>query len=426
MNAKSLKTISIAILMALTFSIDTKAEAKTDIETYQTLKSLGTLKVFLDGEKIDFDYIRRNVDFVDFVNDPKASDVHIIITSNRTGSGGTNYILNFYSQNLNQIGDISLNCISSPGDTEDAIRACISRAMKLGLMPYVNETASGDLIDILYTKPEKELTQAKTDADPWQQWVFRMDANGDFNLEESKSKYDYSFNVRADKITENIKIRSSYYMSNRIEEIDNVGDLIYSENRRKYFSLRTVYSLSDRWSTGLFLTYFQSTYWNTDNAYELKPAIEYNFFPWEDADKRVFTISYFAGYEFKDYFETTIFGKTEEGLWEHNLELNFEVIQPWGEIEMKLEGSSYWHDFSKNRLTFESDLSLRITRGLSLNFGFRAENIHNQLYLPAGEISLESILLGNQKLPSTFELSGAMGIRIQFGSLYNNVVNNRL
>lgn len=335
-------------------------------------------------------------------------------------------MLNFYSQNLNQIGDFTLNTVSLPGDTNDTVREYIARAMKLGLMPYVNETTDGNMIDILYTNNGQSKKSAEEEIDKWKNWVFRADANGGFRLEESITRYDYSLNLRADKITEKYKIRASYYMRDRYEQINNDGKLLQSVNVHKNSSIQSVYSLSDSWSAGIFLSHFQSSFWNTNYSFDFKPAIEHNFFPWEDSDKRIFTVAYFAGIEMKQYFETTIFGKDNENLWAHNLKLNLQLVQPWGGVETRLEGSTYLHDLTKNRLSFSSGISFRVTRGLSFNFGFRAENVHNQLYLPASGISIEDILMGNQKLPSTFELSGDMGIRIQFGSLFNNVVNKRL
>lgn len=418
----------ILLFIAVFLFSGSKAEEREEYynEVANSIGTISTLKVFFEGSPVYFDYIRRNINFVDFINDPKAADVHVIVTRNSTGGGGTNYILNFYSQKLTQIGDISLNCISTLGDTDDEVRECITRTLKLGLMPYVNETTNGDMIDIKYTDNGKDEQKKEEILDPWKQWVFRFDANGGFNMEESKSNYNYSFNVRADRVTEKIKIRGSYWTRNRFEQIETDGEIITSENSNKFSQLQSVYSLTDRWSAGMFLSYFQSTYSNTQNSYDVKPAIEYNFFPWEDADKRVFTIAYFAGVEMKNYYETTIFGKDDEMLWAHNLKLNFEVIQPWGEIETRLEGSTYMHDLSKNHFTFSSDLSFRITRGLSLNFDFMASSIHDQLWKPMEDYSLEDILMGNVALPSTFKLSGGMGIRIQFGSLFNNVVNNRL
>lgn len=426
MRINTIRTVVFAIVLLLVQSGYSKTLEDVYHSEPPSFASIAKLKVFFEGRNIDFDYIRRNINFVDFVNDPKASDVHVIVTRNSTGGGGTNYILNFFSQNLNQIGDISLNCISSPGDTDDEIRECITRVLKLGLMPYVNETQDGNNIDILYKSESGNIVKKEEELDPWKQWVFRLDANGGFNFQESKTNTNYSFNVRADKVTEKIKIRGSFWMRDRFESIETEGDVISSVNKNKFSRIQTVYSLNDRWSTGLFLSYFQSTYSNTKASFDVKPAIEYNFFPWEEADKRVFTVAYFAGIEMKDYYETTMFGKDTENLWAHNMQLNFEVIQPWGEIETRLEGSSYWHDITKNRLTFRSDLSFRITRGLSLNFDFMASSIHDEMWKPMANYTLEDILLGNVALPSTFRLSGGMGIRIQFGSLFNNVVNNRL
>lgn len=398
----------------------------TESNYISSSKQINRLKVFIEGRFIDFDYIRRNINFVDFINDPKSSDVHVIVTDNRTGGGGTNYILNFYSNNLGQVGNISLNCISNTGDTEDEIRECITRSLKLGLMPYFNETANNGMIDISYTREDEPHKTKSSEIDKWNQWVFRLNANGGFNFQESKTNYNYSFNGRADKISEKYKIRAFYWMRNRVESFKNEGDVIISENSHKFSNLETVYSLTDRWSTGVFLSYSQNKSINTRFNIGIKPAIEYNFFPWEESDKRVFTIAYFAGWAMVDYFETTIYDQDNESLWAHNIRMNFELTQPWGEIETQLEGSSYWSDISKNRFTFRSNLSYRITRGLSLNFDFMASSIHDELWKPKTEYSLEDILLGNVSLPSTFRLSGGMGISIQFGSLYNNIVNNRL
>ncbi|HKK80723.1 MAG TPA: hypothetical protein VJ909_00660, partial [Prolixibacteraceae bacterium] len=216
------------------------------VKSIPSKSQISRLKVYIEGSNVDFDYIRRNVRFVDFVNDPKGSDVHVIVTRNRTGGGGINYILNFYTKRLSQIGDITLNCISSPGDTDDVVRECMTRALKLGLMPYVNETMDGDTVDILYTKKENNSDTISTMKDPWNQWVFRIDANGWFNLEESIKKLNYAFNVRADKVTEQYKIRASYYMRDKIEEIENDGEWLTSVNKLKSGNAESVYSLSER------------------------------------------------------------------------------------------------------------------------------------------------------------------------------------
>jgi hypothetical protein len=51
--------------------------------------------------------------------------------------------------------------------------------------------------------------------------------------------------------------------------------------------------------------------------------------------------------------------------------------------------------------------------------------VHDQLYLPKGDTSIEDLLLRRRKLATTYEISGRFGFRFTFGSIYNSVVNER-
>jgi hypothetical protein len=136
-------------------------------------------------------------------------------------------------------------------------------------------------------------------------------------------------------------------------------------------------------------------------------------------------IRYSVGISTVDYIEKTIYDKLSETHTSESLELNLELIQPWGEISVGLEGDHYFYDFSKNRLTFESDISVRLTKNLSVYTEIQSEAIHDQLFLPAGDASLEDILLRRRQLATEFEINCSFGFRFTFGSIYNNVVNER-
>jgi hypothetical protein len=84
-----------------------------------------------------------------------------------------------------------------------------------------------------------------------------------------------------------------------------------------------------------------------------------------------------------------------------------------------------FHDFSKNRLTTQADVSVRLTKNLSVYCEVQSQVIHDQLYLPKGDASLEDILLRRRKLATTYEIAGQFGFRFTFGSIFNNVVNER-
>jgi hypothetical protein len=56
----------------------------------------GELRVFLDCQwECDFDYLRREITFVDHVRDPQSADIHVLVTTEPTGGGGMRWNLQF-------------------------------------------------------------------------------------------------------------------------------------------------------------------------------------------------------------------------------------------------------------------------------------------------------------------------------------------
>ncbi len=424
------KYFRIILLLLLTFGFGNtsfgagKEEDKKLTGKLSYDKKEGKPKVFVEGIRLDFDYMRRNMRFVDFVNDPAVSDVHIIITQRRSGSGGYVYSLMYNNNTVEGISDFTLTCTTASSDTHIEIRKTITDALTMGLMPFVNQTEAASKMAFQYNSKEK-LKEIPND-DPWNNWTFRGDFNGDVNLEESRKNLNYWINFRGDKVTEEWKFRNSARMSVRSREYVSDGEVYTSDNISNYVTSSVVKSLSPRWSAGAFASYYNSNYSNIIYSISLKPAIEYNIFPWDVSDRKVFTLAYYIGPEWKKYYEETIYGKFDEDLWEQTFRLDLQLVKTWGEIEAGINATNYLHDFTKNRITFDTELSIRIIRGFSVNFDFRAENIHDQIYLPKSEASLEDILLNRVQLPSSFELYTGIGVRVQFGSIYNNIVNNRL
>jgi len=401
---------------------DTKVKVKS---SYSYDKRDAKLKIYVEGIRLDMDYLLKNMRYVDFVNDPAVADVHIIINSRVSGSGGNVYSIMYNNKTFENFSDYTITATTASSDTYEEKRKIIKNALSLGLMPYVNQTAASNNLALRYQTKDQNV-ESTTIEDPWNNWTFRGDVSGSVNLEESREVYDYYFNARADKVTEEWRFRNSARRSVRTKNYTNEGEEYTSNNTYSDVSSSVVKSLSSRWSTGLFGGYNNSNYSNIMYSVSIKPAVEYNIFPWDISDRKVFTIAYKIGPEWKKYYEETIYDKLKEGLWEQSLRLDLQIVQTWGEIEAGLNASNYMHDWTKNRITFDTDLSVRIIRGLSLRFGFRFENVHDQIYLPKGEISLEDVLLNKVQLPSTFEVGTNFGVRIQFGSIYNNIVNNRL
>jgi hypothetical protein len=67
-----------------------------------------------------------------------------------------------------------------------------------------------------------------------------------------------------------------------------------------------------------------------------------------------------------------------------------------------------------------------VFKGLSVRASGSLDIIHDQLYLPRGEGSLEDLLLQQKQLATTYQYEASIGFSYTFGSIFSNVVNTRL
>ena len=155
------------------------------------------------------------------------------------------------------------------------------------------------------------------------------------------------------------------------------------------------------------------------------PGIEFNVFPYSELSRRSLTFSYEVGMSAVDYEEETIFGKTEETLGSQEIEVTFDVEQPWGDSRMRVRYNSFFNDLSKYSTSVFGNLSFRVVRGLSLNVSASASLVRDQLYLAKMELPDEEILLERRQLATDSRYSISFGFSYTFGSIFNNVVNPR-
>ena len=154
-------------------------------------------KVFIDCNDCDMDYIRTEIPFVNYVRDRKEADVHVLITTQTTGSGGTEYCLSFIGLGPYAGTDNKLLCAVSTTDTEEEVRRGYVAVLKMGLIPYTARTPIRSLLSIGFQEKVKP-----TDVvDPWKFWVFSISAGGDVEKESQRSQTSLDFSLAASKVT---------------------------------------------------------------------------------------------------------------------------------------------------------------------------------------------------------------------------------
>jgi hypothetical protein len=375
------------------------------------------LNVFMEAS----DFIRKEIPYVNYVRDIKEAGVYIISTNQSTGSGGYEYTYFLVGQHQFAGMRDTLKFVTTPDETSEGFRTKQVKTLKMGIMRYVAKTPLASYIKIDFTEP----MSSSVTTDKWNSWVFRGSVSGYLNGQRAY-KYRYlSGNLSAARITEEWKINiNARYNTNRSDYLIDDSTLT-SVSTSKNLSALVVKSLSDHWSYGGSVGFSNSSYSNEKLSINIMPGIEYDLFPYSQSTRRQLRILYSAGYKNKNYMDTTIYEKIRESLWVHSLQASYEVVQKWGSIDFTCRYSNYLHDWSKNNLSLNGYLDLRIAKGLSLNFGVGASLIHDQLNLRKEDLSYDEILLQRKEIASQFDYFTSFGLSYTFGSIYNNVVNPR-
>ena len=235
-----------------------------------------TLRVFIDCRSrfCDFDHFRREITFVNYMRQRQDAQVHVLITTRQTGGGGTEFTLAFIGQQEFQSVDDSLQYYSGNTDTEDEVRAGITRTLKFGLVRYAARTAAAERLDVVYEAPEDAETTPQAVEDPWNFWIFRMRVGGFVTGEELQSFFDGFGSLSANRTTEEWKISlsaSGSYAEDHFELSD--GTELVSVSRSYGGEIFAANSLSDHWSAGAVAELRSSTFRNHDLRLELGPAL---------------------------------------------------------------------------------------------------------------------------------------------------------
>lgn len=392
-------------------------EEKDDIEE---LKKKAP-KVFIDCRRCDIDYIRTEITFVNYVWDRKSADVHILITTQTTGSGGTEYTMAFMG--LKDYKDLqnTLKFVSKQTDTDDDIRKGIVKVLKRGLIPYVSMTPIADRISISF----KEKVKPTDVEDKWNFWTFGVSVYSFLYGQKTVKSHYFSGSLSANRITPKMKLRLSLSSSldKSIYEVDD--ETISSSSDRQSFSSLYVKSISEHWSVGAWLSARSDTYRNIRFSFVPAPAVEYNLFPYSQSTRRQLRFLYKLQYGYYHYWEETIYDKMKENLWSESLSVTLSLKEPWGSASISVEGSHYFHDFKYNRIEVDANMDIRLFKGLSFRIYGSYAAIHDQLNLIKGGATLEEILLSRTELETNYTYYASVGFSYTFGSIFSNVVNPR-
>ncbi|MCX6301355.1 MAG: hypothetical protein NTW82_04160 [Bacteroidia bacterium] len=386
----------------------------------------GAVKIFLDCNECDMNYIRQEIPYINYVRDVREAQVYILETTQNAGSGGDQYTFTFQGQREFKGMNDTLAFTSSPDQTNTIIREKRTKILKMGLMRYVARTP---LIDEIEINHNTELEQEEV-VDRWNNWVFELSTEPQYQSEEANKRLELRNSINISKVTPEIKLEvemDQFY--NRERFIENVNTDSASSNtyitNEKFMNMLFVKSLGEHWSAGVKSNLGSSTRENYGFKTGFLPSVEYDIFPYSESTHRQLRILYSIGFQYNKYIDTTIYNKVNESLYLQMLNIAFQVQKKWGSVNLALVGSNYFHDFSKNRIELLSSINIRVFKGLSFQIEGGVAHLSDQLNLKKGGISEAERLLQLRELATKYRIQGGIEITYTFGSIYNNIVNPR-
>lgn len=386
------------------------------------------IRMFLDcSYYCDESFMRKEITFVDWMRDRKDADVHVLVTTQSTGGGGTEFTIKFIGLGRFANVEQTLKHVSTSTSTSDEIRRGIADVLKRGLVRYVSETPLAGRLKISFADPQTgAAAAADPKKDPWNLWVFRTGFSGSLSGEQSTKYRSFRSSASANRTTDDWRLSfsaSGSYSSNSYDLSET--ETYKSISRNIDGSALAVKSLTQHWSLGLLGNASKSTFLNYDFRMRVAPGVEYNFFPYSESTRRMFTTQYTVGFNRFDYEEETIFGKRKETLPDHRLGTSLSLRQPWGTASGSVDLTQYLNKLDKYRLSAYGNTNVRLFKGFSFNVYASASRTRDQINLRRGGASPEEILVRQRQLASGYNYYINFGVSYSFGSIFNNIVNPR-
>jgi hypothetical protein len=385
------------------------------------------IKIFLDCTRpwlCDEDFLKNEFKMVDYVRDRFTSDVHVILNTQYSGSGGEQNELVCQGQGRFLNKNDTLRYFNDATSTDDDKRQKLLKYLKLGLMSYIAHTSVAENIQFTYTENKNDgQPSAAAKKDPWNYWQFSISTSGFFNGNKNYQSSDINAGISADRETEKsrFRFRADNNVSRQVISVDNEKVKINKDQQNSFANY--IQKLNEHWAVGFGGEFGRSIFDNIDARIQISPRLEYSVKPYKKFNSERIVFQYEIGPQYLNYRDTTIYFKTKEVLLQQKVAVISSFTKPWGSINVGAFWSNYMDDFSKNNLGIGGGVSWRIFKGFQFAVGGNFQFVHDQISLPLEGASRDDVLTRRRLIATTYDYFVGMGFSYRFGSIFNSQVH---
>jgi hypothetical protein len=387
------------------------------------------LRAYLDCQEwgCDRDFLVTEMKWVNWMRERLDAEIHVLVTSAATGSGGRQFtVVTIGQKQYAGVAD-TLTYTANANDADDTRRRGLLRVISQLLLPYAARTPLGPRLSVSFAAPAtNDAAPGAAARDNWNFWTYSISANGYGSGEKRQSFENLWSSLSANRTTETWKIRLSGNFSYDQSSFSFSNGTKYSTLQRSFgLSSIVVRSLGAHWSMGGKAQADRSDYYNTNANIVAGPAVEWDYYPYKEYTRRRLTVLYSVAVQHYDYRETTIYNRDRETRPMHFLAVGLSKRQPWGSASASLTGSQFLNALKHYNASLNGGVDVRLGKGFSVNLYGNLARVRDQLYLPRGEATDADVIARQQALSTNYRYYVMAGLRYQFGSIFNSVVNQR-
>lgn len=383
------------------------------------------LRVFLDCDECDNDYVRNETRWAEFVRDRTVADVHVLVTDINTGAGGDKFTIELVGLGRFAGRADTLRFVSLPTQTSAERRDGLTRTIQLGLAPFVARTPAASRLRLSLVGGDDDEERSTPANDRWKAWVFEVGVNGSIEREQRQRSSEFGGSFEASRVTPLWKAGFEVDGERNWSRFELEDRTVTSTRENSSADAIIVRSFGPHWGAGAQASLGSSSFANTRRAVRAAPAVEYSVWPYEQATSKQFTLQYSFGVSSFDYREVTIFDRVRETRPTQTFLAGYDVSQRWGSADAEFQYSNYADDRKQYRIEFDASVRVRVVRGFELELSARASQIRDQLSIAKRDATDEEVLLELRDLQTDYRFDASIGFNFTFGSIFNSVVNPR-
>lgn len=370
-------------------------------------------------------YLKQELSYFDFTNHPQRASVTLVVARQPAGHGGEQFTVSMVRAEPEILPaprplSFAVARGAQPDEVRQQLLQSILRVLHLGLQGTPHEAA------FRFALPTRNAADLSSLVDPWDYWTIMPQVNVSGEGGSGFYYVEGAASLTARRITDTTKVRLRGTVGRNWNGFKPEGESLQHGTVSRWEGRGLfAYSIGEHWGLGAVGVGRASEFENIESHVHAGPVLEFNLFPYAENAFAQVRWAYQAGVWSNRYLEESALGKWYEVRPYHALSLVTDANQPWGSVQLAVQGNQFVDSYREFRISAGAVFTLRLLEGLAVAFEGRGAWVKDQINLRSRVITDRELMLWTAEQATNFTFEGELALIYSFGSAHNTVVNPR-